>query len=140
MAGVRVRNGRELRRALEQLGQELDEQLDDVLGILMLDGFRECVRRTPVRTGFLRSMWRASRGNFEITSIKNPGGSFGQPDEPKIKPEWGDRIFIYNNTEYASYVNNGVNQRAQPMIEPAYFYITAKAEAILKRLSRDRVS
>jgi hypothetical protein len=63
------------------------------------------------------------------------------PQTPRLKPKWGDRVYFYNNVEYAHYVEHGTSRnRAQPMIEPTYRYLLNEANRLTKALSKDRMA
>jgi len=136
--GSRVSTGPELKKALDDLGKELVVDLDKVLGKLSLDGYREVIRRTPVRTGFLKSRWALTTGQVPNSTIKNPGGSYSE-QQPNVKIKWGDVVGLYNNAEYAEFIENGTPEmRAQPMIQPTFQYLLGLSTRLLDALSRER--
>jgi hypothetical protein len=112
-----------------------------VLQKLTLDGFRYLVRRTPVDTGFLRSRWAVNTGYVVPRTVSQEGEvSFGPPAEPNVsRIEWGDVVQLYNNAEYASYIEEGTpKMRAQPMALPTVSYLTAEADRVLSSLRAKR--
>jgi len=141
--GKVVRSGKALGAALTAIGKEFEGDLDKVIQKLTLDGFRELLRRTPVRTGFLKSRWAIEvNAPYPQILVKNPGGSFSPAPVPNaIMFQWGDKITIYNNTEYAWYIEHGTQQhRAQPMAEPTYMYLENMANRLLDHLSKQKKS
>ena len=142
MAGKRIKTGFELASVLTEIGEELEENLDEVIQKLTLEGFRELTRRTPVRTGFLKSRWTVTIfDNVPDNTIKNPGGSFPPPNTPSERMfKWGDHVRIYNNVEYAEYIENGTQRmRAQPMIQPTYMYLNGIANRLLNAISKKKI-
>jgi len=83
----------------------------EIMAKLVLDGWSNLVRLSPVDTGFLRSRWFVTTYAVPDISIKNPlkkGSSVPAPSQPNISTiKFGDTVTIYNNTEYASYLENG---------------------------------
>jgi hypothetical protein len=108
-----------------------------------MDAFRKLVSESAKDTGFLRSRWSVEVNSpMPAQTVKNPGSS-GHADAsyPAITPKWGDRIFIYNNTEYAIYLEYGTPlMRAQPMVEPTYVLVLSEANRLAKALSNKRVA
>ena len=145
MAGKRVRSGAALSAALIDIGKKFEkEDLDPILQKLSLDGFRYLVRRTPIRTGFLASKWAvAINASINQQLYKNPGGSYSPAQPPSITRsiEWGDKVTLYNNTEYAYFVDTGTgkNRTAQPMIEPTYIYLENVARRLVDAKNRKRI-
>ena len=143
MAGDRVKTGAGLKRALKALGEQCEDECDAILQKLTLDGFGELVRRTPVDTGFLRSRWAVSVNTSPpADTVRNPGsGGFPPASTPRLKPVWGDRVYLYNNTEYAYFIEHGTpTMRAQPMVEPTYFYLVETANRLTKALKNKRTA
>jgi len=141
--GKVVRTGRELAAALTAIGKEFEGDLDEVIQKLTLDGFREILRRTPIKTGFLSSRWAVEiNAHYPTNLVKNPGGSFSPAPVPNPAMfQWGDNIYIYNNTEYAWHIEHGTqNMRAQPMVEPTYLFLENETNRLLKHLSKKKVS
>ena len=143
MAGKRVNSGRELAKALTELGKVVDDKGDGIIQKLTLDGFNNLVRLTPVDTGFLRSRWAVSVNTPPTTqTVGHPGeGTYAVSQMPRVKPQWGDRVYLYNNVEYAYYQEHGTSRnRAQPMVEPTYRYLLNEANRLTKTLSKDRMA
>jgi hypothetical protein len=143
MAGKRVNSGRALASALTELGDVVGDKGDVIIQKLTLDGFDNLLRRTPVDTGFLRSRWAISVNSKPATqTVGHPGGeTYAQPVTPRFKPKWGDRVYFFNNVEYAYFIEHGTSRnRAQPMIEPTYRYLLNEANRLTKTLSKDRMA
>lgn len=83
------------------------------------------VERTPVDTGFCRSMWAASINQApNVAKVAQPKGyspvggaaaaaaSFASIDPVVMGATLGDRVWIYNPTEYAPALENGHSKQA----------------------------
>lgn len=123
-------------------GYFVDGGLTEIMQKLSIDAFREVMLRSAVDTGFLRSNWDATTGTPSSGIIKDiEGGAFGDASWPNLRIKAGDKVSIFNNTEYALYLETGTaTMRAQPMVQPTYFRILAKARQLTTALSKKRVS
>ena len=144
--GKTVRTGAELTKALVDLGKALEKKdLTPTIQKLTLSGFRYITRRTPVRTGFLKSRWAIvvnAPAPSNLLQNPNPAGTFSPPSTPNMNPiEWGDKVTIFNNTEYAYFVDEGKGDNPkQPMIEPTYRYLEGLSKRLLDSISKKKVS
>ncbi len=140
MSKEKVHNGKELKTVLTQIGNETGEQFGIVLQKLSIDAFRDLVEFSARDTGFLRSNWDVAKNNAPNEKLKNPGGSYASAKFPSIKIEAGDHIILYNNTEYARYLEHGTPfMSSQPMVEPTYQRVLSQANRLAKKLSKEKV-
>lgn len=128
----------ELGSVLKGLSELAAEDFTVVLQKLSVDAFRELVRRSATDTGYLRSNWSLTTAAPPEDKKKNPGGSFSAAQPPNVSTiEIDDKVVIYNNTEYAIYLENGTaKMRAQPMVQPTYYRIYSKAVELSKAFSK----
>jgi len=131
-----VSTGAELAAELQRIGREFKRQeLDKILPKLALDGWRFAVKKTPVDTGLLRSNWSVDKAGRTTDTRKGvKGRRYGAPKQPAVSGfKWGDKVTIYNNTEYAQFVDP-----KQPMVRPTYYYLLAKARSLAQRANSRR--
>ena len=146
MAGRRVKTGAQLASALSDIGDLVEKDLaKDILQILTLDAFRYIVRRSPVRTGFLRSNWTITTATVPPELLSNPHTGeqremYSPPQEPSVTNiDWGDVVRLYNLTEYASYLDDGTpKMRARPMVVPTQLFTLAEARRLINTYKRKR--
>ncbi len=97
----------------QQIKRELDEKVSDVskkVTRASIAAWRAAVGATPVRTGNLRAGWKLSstrRGSY----VPRPGVK-KYPSAPnfRFRASRNSRVYLYNNVEYASYVNDGAGR------------------------------
>jgi len=116
-----VHTAKELARAWDEVEFMLKKDVVVVLKKTSMDAFNELIRRSAKDTGFLRSNWGvlvdSDPANKSIVGDKNKI----YPDASYVETEmdFNSMVHIYNNTEYAIYLENGTHKMsAQPMIEP----------------------
>ncbi len=127
---------------LRGLGEAAGDEFGKILQRLSLAAFRELVRRSAKDTGFLRSNWDVTTNAPPNTAQDNPykgRNTVSSASWPNTKIETGDAVVLYNNTEYAMYLEEGTPlMRAQPMIEPTYRSIYRKAVVLSKAFSKEQ--
>lgn len=135
-----------LTEQLLQIGNRLEKDVaDQVLQKITLDAWKDLVDISPTDTGFLRSRWYVTKYAVPGVLIKNPytkKNSVKAPDYPAmgLRIEFGDTIKIYNNTEYASYLEHGTSKmRAQPMVQPVEIRINNELRKILSALNKRKI-
>ena len=107
---------------------------------LSIDAFRELVIRSARDTGYLRSNWDVTTGSPDEVKLSHDGkGNFASASWPNTKIEAGDSVVLYNNTEYAIYLEHGTpKMRAQPMIEPTRQKVYNQAVKLSKILTKKK--
>ncbi len=138
---IRVSTGRELSRALKRVGSKATKkEMTLIIQKLSMTGFRELVMYSAADTGFLRSNWEATTAKPPNTILKDyEGGAWGDAKWPRIRIEAGDIVTLYNNTEYAMFLEKGTpNMRAQPMVGPTYYGMLTDANRLVRELSKRR--
>ena len=125
---------------LKGLGELAGKDFGLVLQKLSIDAFRELVIRSARDTGDLRSNWRVTTGSPDEGKLSHDGkGSFASASWPNIKIEADDSVVLYNNAEYAIYLEHGTpRMRAQPMIEPTRQKIYIQAVKLSKILTKKK--
>lgn len=112
---------------------------------LAMDGFRLVTYFTPIDTGYLRNNWDVVVDEVPPVGPAPPPEKDKKYGEPNVSGDfrtikYNSVIIIYNNTEYAIYVEEGTPfMLAQPMVhlaEQALFY---EAEKLCNSLSNKRV-
>ena len=141
----RVRTGRQLVLALDKGAKITEEHFAEMLKKLAINAFRELVMRSATDTGYLRSKWSVTTSTPPNTATKGrrprgwkKGNSPIYPDAnyPNVSIKAGDIIVLYNNTEYAIYLETGTpRMAAQPMVEPTYRMLQAVARRLSRQLS-----
>lgn len=132
-----------LSKELKKIGSlATSKEVGDMLKKLSIDAFQEVMLRSAVDTGFLRSNWDATTETPSSGVIRDvEGGAFNDASWPFIKIKAGDKVSIFNNTEYALYLETGTaTMRAQPMIQPTYYRVLLKAKQLVRTLSKKKVS
>lgn len=140
----------ELGKALKELSEVVDGEFSVIMQKLTLDGFRALVRRSATDTGYLRSKWAVNRtGAPPNKPQKNPVASnlrgkklelYRSPRVSTRRVKAGDKVTIYNNTEYAIYLEEGTpDQPAQPMVAPVTIMLENKAKELFREFSRRRI-
>jgi HK97 gp10 family phage protein len=136
----RVKTGAQLISAMDEGGDELKKDISKVLSKVSMDAFRMLVRRSAKDTGFLRSNWDVSVDRAPMDNVKhNPGGKFAAAISPKLNPKFNSVITLYNNTEYAIYLETGTpKMSAQPMIVPTAIAVNMQLRSAYKILSNKK--
>ena len=143
----KVHSPHELSKELMRLGKLTEDKFGDVLRSLTLVGYNELVTRSAIDTGFLAGNWNATSSTTATTAttaLNNPykPGTLQVQKNPYLDPDIdiGDTVTLYNNTEYALYLETGTsNMEAQPMIRPTIIVLEVKAKELADRLSRKRI-
>lgn len=133
----RVNSGDELGKVLTDLGELAGAQFGLVLRRLTVLGFSSLVQYSAEDTGYLKSAWKVSLTNPPQNTLPHPGGDrFTPANFPGMKITVGDNIHMYNQTEYAEFLEvNTAGRRAQPTLLPTYYKLLNKAEALSRALS-----
>ena len=132
----------ELGKELKRVGSVATEkEMNGYMQKLSMDAFRDLVMFSAVDTGFLRSNWDVTTGNPGNAILHDiEGGSFGDATWPGTSVKVGDKVILFNNTEYAMHLETGTpRMRAQPMIEPTYHRVLSQAKRLANALSKKRV-
>ena len=141
----------QLARELKRIGSDYTRaEGTRIIRKLSIDAFRNLVMLSAVDTGFLRSNWHMDTGapdesvlKNSLPSAKKTGGSPSLPGAKlsTFKSKLGDKITIFNNTEYARHLEDGTpHMRAQPMVRPTYYRVLSQAKQLTNALSRKRVN
>jgi HK97 gp10 family phage protein len=138
-----VNSGRALKKALLKVDGLLMDDIAIILRKLAIDAFRELVQRSPTDTGFLRSNWSVAVDTTPLVdtqkNTKKEKNSFMSAQFPNVVIKGDAMVTIYNNTEYAIYIENGTERmRAQPMIAPTSQMIELVARKLTVALSRKK--
>src|SRR5690625_2735460 len=97
---VKITGVRELKKALSNITEDVAREVRDETNKAALNIESEAKRKTPVDTGRLRS---------SIHTIP------AQSTDPETGTKTGDlEAAVATNVKYASYVEHGVGQQAQP--------------------------
>lgn len=112
-AGFDFREVRNIQRRLEKL--KTAQLAHDMAGEMAARLLRMVKRRTPVQTGNLREKWTASE-------VSRQGDTYS--------------ISVYNNEEYAVYVEFGHRTRNYQKWVPGSFMMTISANELEKGLPR----
>ena len=137
----RVRTGRQLKLALDIASRVTEKEFVEILKKLTTIAFRELVMRSARDTGYLRSNWAVTTSTPANKALANPGGTFRDATQPRINIDAGDIIVLYNNTEYAIYLETGTpRMSAQPMIEPTYRMLVGVANRLSRQLSKRKLN
>ena len=143
MAGKKVKTGYELSGVLTEIGKKLEKDLaDKFLKKLSLDAFEYLVNKTAWETGFLRSRWDVATNIYPPDEMeKHPGGnSYRAAAFPPVRIMWGDTVYLFNNVEYAKYLETGTpKMRAQPMVAPAYQAVLLNSKMMLSKLNKRKI-
>jgi len=125
---------------LRGLSELAGDDFTEILQKLSLDAFKNLVRLSAKDTGFLRSNWDITTDVPIEAKLKGDRkGSYSASEYPSTKIKIDDKVVIYNNTEYAIYLENGTpRMRAQPMIEPTYQRIYNEAVRVSKALTKKK--
>jgi len=139
-----VHSPHELSKELIRLGDLTEDKFGDVLSVLAMKGYNELVTRSATDTGFLRSNWDVTVSSPATGALSNPykSGTLQVPGKPYSNPavDAGDTVTLYNNTEYALYLETGTsNMEAQPTIRPTIIVLEVEARMLADRLSRKRI-
>lgn len=117
------------------------KDIERILKKVTVDAFRELIMRSAKKSGYLRSKWDVSVDQaLPNTKLKNPNpkGSYQQAQYPSKEIKYDSVIVIYNNTEYAIYLETGTPfMAAQPMVEPVSRSVEAKLDVVVKQLSKE---
>lgn len=138
----KIRSGKELATSLFSIRKKAEKDFSIILSKLSIDAFRELITRSAADTGYLRSNWEVTTGKASsgVLNARVKGSNYSDSSYPNLRIKLGDTINLYNNTEYAIYLENGTPyMQAQPMIEPTYAKINAEAKTLCKTLSRMRI-
>lgn len=97
----------------EQIKRELGEKVSDVskkATRASIAAWRAATNASPVRTGNLRAGWKLStsrRGSY----VPRPGVKQYPPTPNfRFRASRDNRVYLYNNVPYASYVNDGLGR------------------------------
>lgn len=110
--------------SLEEIGDFTIKAFSEYKSQIARSIFYHLMGTTPVRTGYLKSNWRAVPGNMG-GSGKNKfvkGKHYSEPELQDLDEYTrGDHFTIFNNTPYIAIVNNGEggNDHNQNFIQSA---------------------
>ena len=95
-----------------------DEALTTVFRRSALITFSSVIKRTPVRTGLLRSNWQFGMNVKPTGNVSSTGKSFG-PVVAKVsngikKAELGNVLYLINNLPYAEAIEGGHSRIQAP--------------------------
>lgn len=100
----------------------LSKQFNRAVEQAVIAGWREAVAQTPVRTGYLASNWKVSTARRATwvprSRLKEKKDKYGRVERVVNSPETPNfefrlsrhkRIYLFNNTPYAKFVELGIN-------------------------------
>ena len=141
---IKVKNGKDFKEAMTAIALKTEKKMGKQINQkLAIDAFSQLVFASPVKFGYLRHNW-------DITiDIQAPEDIEPEPEKgkkykaPKRKPVTGIKYnsvtTLYNNTSYATYVENGTEfMDAQPMVAPVEMSTYKQAEFLCKALSIEK--
>lgn len=136
-----VKNGAGLLNELFKASNLLSSDIEEILMKLTMDAYKELVDRSPTQTGFLRSNWSIVVDSYPADKeLENPHkeeNSVPAPHFPNISVKDDSLVTIFNNTEYAAYIENGTHKRkAQPMVAPTLLMIEKQLRDLTRILSK----
>ncbi len=135
----RVSTGPEFEKAMLMANDMLQDDLTIILKKISSDAFRMLVQLSAKDTGYLRHNWAVSVGAVVPHEPSRGDRKKKYPDAkmPILNIEHDSIIVLYNNAEYAIYLENGTpKMRAQPMIEPTKMAVSNQLNQASKMLSR----
>ena len=135
-----VRNGKDFKKAMTAISLKLEKKMaKQVNQKLALDSFTALVRRSPVLKGYLRHNWDVSIDIRPADEELKPekGKTYQTANKPVLRQvKYNSIIIVYNNTEYAVYVEEGTERmKAQPMVAPTEIEMFKAAEDLSRELS-----
>lgn len=143
---IRVKNGKDFKRAMTAIALKVEKRMGKQINRkLALDAFKRITDRTPSDKGYLKHNWDVEIDKPAPDEIEPPpekGKKYPEPKRPDTrKVEHNSIITIFNNTEYATYIENGVEGRmeAQPMVAPTEIEVYAQAEELCKAFSIEKI-
>lgn len=144
MARKKITNAEEFKRAMDEIGKQTKQRVKLIHQKLLIDGFSFVVFASPEKYGYLRFNWDIVIGeNPPEEKLKNPdlGKIYGQPRRKGTQTVRHDNMsWIYNNTDYAYYVENGTEKMsAQPMVAPAEQSLYRQTEHLCNALSKLKI-
>lgn len=135
-----VNSGRELETELLKAEEMLKADMASILQKVSMDTFRELILRSAADTGYLRSNWGVAVDKNGPNRIKNSGdpeGHYRDASYPNPTITFDSTINLYNNTEYAIYLEQGTPyMRAQPMVAPAAQYADGAIKILSQNISK----
>ncbi len=138
----RVHSGAELSRELKKIGSlATEKEMSVIMKKLSVDAFRDLVTYSARDTGYLRSNWDVTTAKAPNNKMSSDGGGYSDAKWPGTRIEAGDAVTLYNNTEYAMYLELGTpTMRAQPMVRPTYYRALSTAKRLSYTLSKEKVN
>ena len=136
-----VKTGAELMAALGEGSELLKEDMVSVMQKITMDSFDMLIRRSAKDTGFLRSNWSVSVDTpAPETELHNPdSGAHADAKLPPLQIEYNSVIQLYNNTEYAIYLEQGTPiMWSQPMIRPTVMAANQQFDYAYQILSKKK--
>lgn len=139
----KVKNGKDFKKAMTAIALKLEKKMGkQVNQKLALDAFTALVRRTIKVSGFLGHNWDVSIDIKPVDEELKPekGKSYQEAKKPVLKKvKYNSIIIIYNNTEYAIYMEQGTeNMDGTPMVAPTEIEMYKVAEDLCKTLSLEQ--
>ena len=134
-----VKTGKELNKVLNEIGELVKEDFVEVLDYVMERTFNEASIRTATATYFLRSNWKIVVDEPPDEKVLyHPGGDdYKAAQYPVLDIKYDSTFVLYNNTEYAEYLEEGTpKSRAQPMIAPSFLLMTSIINKMKSNLDR----
>lgn len=112
MASIRFTNLPQFRQRFQEVEVDIQQLAIDVIIKIALDIYRNTIRKTPVDTGLLRNSWFIALN--EVTDqIGLAGETLPSGQElAALETVPGDTLFIFNNVEYAEYIEFGTDRIA----------------------------
>lgn len=140
---IRVKDGAEFKKAMTAIALKLEKKMGkQVNQKLALYTFTALVRRSPVLKGYLRHNWAVTIDIKPADEKLRPekGNTYPEPKKPVLrKVKHNSIIIIYNNTEYAVYLEKGTEKmEAQPMVAPTEIEMFKVAEDLCRALSLEK--
>lgn len=136
-----IKNGKDFKRAMTAIALKVEKRMGKQINQkLALDAFTNVVRRSPVLNGYLKHNWDIEIDKPAPNEVEPPpekGKKYPEPDNPDLKKvKHNSIITLYNNTEYAGYIEDGTEKmEAQPMVAPTEIEVFQQAEELCKAFS-----
>lgn len=141
MARRIINDAADFKACMTDIANAMQEDFVEVLQKLALDAFRSVIRRSPVKSGYLRHNWDVSVDATPSEQPKSPEGQKkyapGEFDTGAYSIKFNSIIIIYNNTEYAIHIEEGTpKMRSQPMVRPTQVQLNLTARKLVTALSK----
>lgn len=132
-------NNNQFRHIIDTYTNGIINEFNSVQRKLSLEAYRSLVQKTAVDTGFARFNQDISVNALNVNEVENnQQARYPDPPVPMITESFpfGSIFFIYNNTKYIIYLEEGIGQRPQPMVAPTMQILQRMSEQLFTELAR----